>query len=99
MVGSNRNPKDDTYNSSVTATIEGLNILDMVTADRIVARVTSKQRLDEEEPTILSIGSRIENLRIAGCPIQVDLDNELFAAWARLRRSRRNTRKTSSPAK
>jgi len=51
----------------------------MVTADRIVARVTSKQRLDEEEPTILSIGSRFENLRIAGCPVQVDLDNELFA--------------------
>jgi hypothetical protein len=78
VVGSSRNPKDDTYNSSVTATIEGLNILDMVTADRIVARVTSKQRLDEEEPTILSIGSRFENLRIAGCPVQVDLDNELF---------------------
>ena len=50
----------------------------MVTADRIVARVTSKQRMDEEEPTILSIGSRFENLRIAGCPVQVDLDNELF---------------------
>lgn len=78
VVGSSRNLKDDTYNSSVTATIEGLNILDMVTADRIVARVTSKQRMDEEEPTILSVGSRFENLRIAGCPVQVDLDNELF---------------------
>ena len=79
VVGSSHNPKDDTYNTSATATIEELNILDMVTADRIVARVTSKQRLDEAEPTILAVGSRFENLRIAGCPVQVDLDNELFA--------------------
>jgi len=61
-----------------SATIEGLNILDMVTADRIVARVASKQFIDDPEPTITPIGSHFENLRIAGCPIHAELDTDLF---------------------
>lgn len=78
LVSGNKNEKDGSYNALATATLEGLNILDMVTADRIVFRVSSKQYMDELEPTILTLGTRIENLRIAGCPVQVEFDNELF---------------------
>jgi hypothetical protein len=78
VVAGSHNVKDATFNSLAWATIEGLNIQDMVTADRVVARITSKQHLDDPEPTVISVGSRFENLRIAGCPVQVDLDNELF---------------------
>lgn len=78
LVSGNKNEKDGSYNALATATIENLNILDMVTADRVVFRVSSKQYMDEPEPTILTLGTRIENLRIAGCPVQVEFDNDLF---------------------
>lgn len=78
VVSGNKNEKDGSYNALASATIEGLNILDMVTADRVVFRVSSKQYIDEPEPTVLTLGTRIENLRIAGCPVQVEFDNDLF---------------------
>jgi hypothetical protein len=78
VVSGSRNEKDGSYTTLASATIEGLNILDMVTADRIVARVASKQCLDDPEPTITPIGSHFENLRIAGCPIHAELDTDLF---------------------
>jgi hypothetical protein len=78
MVSGSLDEEDGTYNTLASATIEGLNILDMVTADRVVAHVASKQRLDDPEPTITPIGSHFENLRIAGCPIHAELDNNLF---------------------
>lgn len=76
--GGSKSEKDGSYNSLATAAVEGLNILEMVTADRIVSRVSSKQFLEEPEPTILYLGSRFENLRVAGCSVQVELDHELF---------------------
>jgi hypothetical protein len=78
VVSGNKNEKDGSFNALASATLEGLNILDMVTADRIVARVSSKQYMDEPEPTVLTLGTRIENLRIAGCAVQVEFDNDLF---------------------
>jgi hypothetical protein len=78
VVSGSRNEKDGSYTTLASSTIEGLNILDMVTADRIVARVASKQLITDDEPTITPIGSHFENLRIAGCPIEVELDIDLF---------------------
>jgi hypothetical protein len=78
VVAGSRNEKDGSYTTLASSTIEGLNILDMVTADRIVARVASKQLITDDEPTITPIGSHFENLRIAGCPIEVELDTDLF---------------------
>jgi hypothetical protein len=66
------------HTTQVTATVEGLNILDVVTADRIVARLTSSHDPDEPEGRILLIGSKFENLRIAGCAVDVRLDHELL---------------------
>ncbi len=78
LVSGNKNERDGSYNALASATLEGLNILDMVTADRVVARVSSKQYIDEPEPTVLTLGTRIENLRIAGCRVEVEFDNDLF---------------------
>jgi hypothetical protein len=70
------------HTTQVTSTVEGLNILDVITADRIVGRLTSiHDREDKEaggEARIILIGSRFENLRIAGCDVQVSLHHELF---------------------
>jgi hypothetical protein len=69
---------DDTYNTLVTSVVEALNILDVVRADRVVARLASSHRLDEAEPRITLLCSTIENLRICGCPVQLEFENELF---------------------
>lgn len=71
-------PEDKSYNTLVTSTLEGINLLDVVTADRVVARLYSKHGVDDREGSFAIAGSRIENLRIAGHEVKVELDLELF---------------------
>lgn len=47
------------------AVVEKFNLLDVVTCDRVVARVTSLHRGDSKEASVVPIGSRFERLRIA----------------------------------
>lgn len=73
------------HNTHATAVVERLNILDVVTADRIVVRLSSSYVFDtennrgepEKEARILIVGTKFENLRVAGCPIDVELHHEL----------------------
>jgi len=62
----------------VTATLEGLNILNFITADRVVARLTSEGRHGQKETEIIALGSEFENLRIGGHPVKVTLHHDLF---------------------
>jgi hypothetical protein len=71
-------PVEKAHNTLVTATIEKLNILDQVTADRVVAHLTSKHPESGGQPSIIPLGSSFVNLRIAGCPVDVRLDSETF---------------------
>lgn len=68
----------ETHTSLVTSTIEGLNVLDIVTADRVVTRLASRSKNHDKEPQITLFGSKIDNLKIAGCPIHIDFADELF---------------------
>ena len=77
-VSGSQNKHDLSYTTLVTSTIEGLNILDVVTADRIVGRLSSEQPPDHKEPHIVLLGSKFENLRIAGCPVELELNHDLF---------------------
>src|SRR5271163_1773852 len=61
-----------------TTTVEGFNLLDFVTADRITARLTSEHKLGDEEGHIIAIGSAFENLRIGGYPVKVKLRHDLL---------------------
>jgi len=57
----------------VLAVVEGLNVLDMVTADRVVGRLVSETPLpadEKQELTWLPAGSYFSNLRIAGVPVK-----------------------------
>jgi hypothetical protein len=56
--------------------IEDLNILDVITAKKIVSRITSHHGIDDKEPSITPLGSRFEGLRIAGCRLEVDLNTD-----------------------
>jgi|SRR5579859_2717151 len=69
---------DDSNNTLVTATVEGLNVLDVLTADRVVARLYSKHHRDAAEGEITLVGSKFENLRIAGCLVHVEFDHDLI---------------------
>jgi hypothetical protein len=69
---------DGTHTSHSTSVVEGLNILDVVTADRVVARLTSEHAPKESEGHIIALGSKFENLRISGCPVEVEFDHDLF---------------------
>ena len=57
-----------------TAVIEGLNIFDVVTADRVVAQATTIHPINGYVPEITFLGTRFDNLRIAGKPVDIDLD-------------------------
>lgn len=61
-----------------TSVVEGLNILDVVTADRVVAQVSLDHPADGYIPFVTFLGTRFENLRIAGHPVDLDLDLDLF---------------------
>jgi len=65
---------DHGWNTLTTSVIEGLNVLDIVTADRIVAQISTDHPLVGYVPTVTFLGTRIENLRIAGYPVKLDMD-------------------------
>src|SRR5258708_11959979 len=58
-----------------TSVIEGLNVFEVITADRMVAQVSTEHALASGHvPKVTFLGTRFENLRVAGYPVQVDLD-------------------------
>lgn len=63
-----------------TSVIEGFNVLDVVTADRIVSQISTEHPLEGYIPDVTFLGTRFENLRIAGHPVEIDLDTNLFGA-------------------
>jgi hypothetical protein len=69
---------EDTFTTQVTTTIENLRILDFLTADRIVARLTSEHHRKHREGHILALGSTFENLKIGGYEVDVTLRHDLF---------------------
>ncbi|HXJ07490.1 MAG TPA: choice-of-anchor P family protein [Candidatus Acidoferrum sp.] len=69
---------ENTVVTSATAVLEGLNILEFITADRVVARLTSEGKHGQKESHIIAVGSEFENLRIGGHPVNVTLRHDLF---------------------
>ena len=78
QVSGSENKDDNSHTTLVSTTIERLNVLDVVKADRVVARLASHHPVGHEEPHIVLIGSQFENLRIAGCPVHVEMNHEVF---------------------
>lgn len=61
-----------------TAVLEDLNILEVLTADRVVGQILTEYPLEGYVPSISFLGTRFENLRIAGHPVELDFDLELL---------------------
>src|SRR5260370_37460913 len=58
--------EDDSNNTLVTATGEGLNILDILTADRGSVGLYSRHPAGQRGRPLSVVGSQFQNLRIAG---------------------------------
>jgi hypothetical protein len=58
----------------VTAVVEGFNFLDVVTADRLTAQISTEHPLKGDNPKVNFLGTSFENLRIAGYPVHVTLN-------------------------
>jgi len=61
----------------VTSSIEGLNVLDVVTADRLTAQMSTEHPLVGDNPKVNFLGTTFENLKISGCPIDVSVDFDI----------------------
>jgi hypothetical protein len=64
-----------------TAEIGGYNVLDVITADRVVAQITTDHALTGDDngrvdkvPRVNFLGTTFENLRISGIPVEVELN-------------------------
>ncbi len=70
------------FSTIATAVVEHLNVLDVVTADRVVAQISTEHPLAGYVPHITFLGTRFENLRIAGHKVELDLDCDFLGARA-----------------
>jgi len=73
--------------TSSSVIIENLNILNVVIADQVIARITARHppKTDEQikkcvttEPEIITTGCHFEGLRISGQTVQLEMDHDLF---------------------
>jgi hypothetical protein len=75
QVAGNRDQKPGHgWTTVATSVIEHLNVLEVVTADRVVAQISTEHPLIGYVPSVTFLGTRFENLRIAGHPVKLDLD-------------------------
>jgi hypothetical protein len=70
--------KKNSYNTLAQSVIEGLNIHNMVTCDRIVSRIAVHHPKDGSPPSIIPFGSMFENLRIGGYKVEPELAIDWF---------------------
>jgi hypothetical protein len=81
------NESEDAYNTSVSSTVEGLKVLDVISCDAITGRLSLRHVKDDEEPEIITTGSTFQNLRIGGYPVEVEINPYLdeFSKYSTLK--------------
>jgi hypothetical protein len=75
---SGKRRRDETFVTHASTVVKGLNILGMVTAERIISRLTSIHNPKELEGHIIAEDSRFEGLRINGEDVNVILRHNLL---------------------
>ena len=73
---------DGTPSTLVTSVVEGFNLLEIVTADRIVAQVSIEHPADGGDPVFTFTGSRFEGLKIGGQDASLTLNSSLLDSGA-----------------
>jgi hypothetical protein len=74
QVAGHPSTKLDGFTTLATSVLEGLNILDVVTADRVVAQLSTVHPVygSGQVPSVTFLGTRFDNLRIAGHKVEID---------------------------
>jgi hypothetical protein len=78
VAGNRSNKPGEGFCTLTTTVIEGLNVLEVLTADRVVGQIITDHPLDGYVPKISFLGTRFENLRIAGHPVDVEFNHDIF---------------------
>jgi hypothetical protein len=78
VAGSLDEKEDRGWNTLTTSVLEGLNVMDVVTVDRIVCQISTDHPLEGFVPTVTFLGTRFENFRIAGDPVKIDIDANML---------------------
>jgi hypothetical protein len=73
---------DGTPSTMVTSVVEGFNLLEIVTADRIVAQLSIEHPVDGGDPVVTFTGSRFEGLKIGGQDASLTLNSSLLDSGA-----------------
>ncbi len=66
--------EDGHWATLTSAVVEGVNLLEVVTADKIVAQISSKHPKEGNHPVVSFVGSQFVNLRINGQLVEPVLD-------------------------
>jgi hypothetical protein len=68
------------FETLATSVVEGLNVLDVVTADRVVGQISTWHPVygEGQVPSVTFLGTRFENLRIDGHQVEVERDLEIL---------------------
>jgi hypothetical protein len=80
QVAGHRSPKQGHgFTTLATSVVEDLNVLDVVTADRVVAQISTEhpvydpnKGLTDAVPSVTFLGTRFDNLRIGGHKVEVE---------------------------
>jgi hypothetical protein len=65
-------------NNISLSVIEGFNLLNVVSIDRIVSRITTRRFHHRDEVEIVLVGTRFEGFRISGVKIDIELHTDIF---------------------
>ncbi len=68
------------WTTLVTSVIERVNVMEVVTCDRIVSRLATEHPSDGYYPAVSFVGTQFQNLRIAGRAVTVPIDLELLSS-------------------
>ncbi len=76
QVAGHPSSKGDGFATLTTSVLENINVLDVVTADRVVAQIsTVHPRYDKGQvPSVTFLGTRFDNLRIGGHKVDIQPD-------------------------
>src|ERR1700730_4557302 len=74
-VSGSRSLKNNGWMTLSTSIIGGLNVFEVITADRLVSQVPSDPPYENgHEPQVTFLGTQFENLRVSGFPAVLTLD-------------------------
>lgn len=72
--------KTEGFTTLTTSVVDGLNVLDVVTADRVVAQISTTHPVygNGQVPSVTFLGTRFDNLRIDGHRVALDFNLEFL---------------------